>query len=154
MVTLVIILGIVYIGLLAELMMGWHPRQHKKFHRKLFNNRIYYMALLASVLLLIVPVVDLIRIQQLTLPILVTPFIYLLFFKLINWVSLRVNKRNIIIVGKGDNWPGGHKWYVDSLLHVPAVLLSLGIPPFLSLYIDTKLHGGLQLYYFGRLIAE
>lgn len=138
--TLTIIVGIIYVGLLAELILGWSSRQNKKFYTKLFNPKVYYLTLLASVLLLIKPVLDLYLFGQFTLPILAIPFFYLLLFKIINWLSLRINKRNIIIVGRGDNWPKEHKWYVDSLLHYTATLLSIFIPLLMSLYFEGKLH--------------
>jgi hypothetical protein len=138
--TLTIILGIIYIGLLSELILGWSSRQNKKFYKKLFNPKVYYWTLLCSVLLLIKPLLDLYLLGQFTLPILAIPFFYLLLFKIVNWLSLNINKRNIIIVGRRDSWPKEHKWYIDSLLHYTATVLSIFIPLLISLYFDGKLH--------------
>lgn len=138
--TLTIILGIIYVGLLYELILGWSSRQNKKFYKKLFNPKLYFLTLFCSVLLLIIPLSDLYLLGQFRLPILAIPFLYLLLFKVINWLSLWINKRNIIIVGRGDVWPKDHKWYVDSLLHYTATVLSIFIPLLISLYFDGKLH--------------
>ena len=134
----ILILGAIYIGLLFELMLGWRSRQNKKFYKKLFDIKVYYLTMFVSIILLIKPIIDLIQIGQFTLPILAIPFVYLLLFKIINKLSLFINKRNIIIVGRGDNWPKEHKWYVDSLLHYLAVILSIFIPLLISLYFDGK----------------
>lgn len=134
----ILILGAIYIGLLFELMLGWRSRQNKKFYKKLFDIKVYYLTMFVSIILLIKPIIDLIQIGQFTLPILAIPFVYLLLFKIINKLSLYINKRNIIIVGRGDNWPKEHKWYVDSLLHYLAVILSIFIPLLISLYFDGK----------------
>lgn len=138
--TLTIILGIIYVGLLGELILGWSSRQNKKFYKNLFIPKVYYLTLFCSVLLIIKPLSDLYLLGQFTLPILAIPFVYLLLFKVINWLSFHINKRNIIIVGRGDYWPKEHKWYVDSLLHYTATVLSIFIPLLISLYFDGKIH--------------
>lgn len=137
---LTLILSFIYVCLLAELIFGWSTIQNKKFYKKLFNPKVYYLSLLVSILLLIKPLVDLFLNGLFTLPILAIPFCYLLLFKIINWLSLQINKRNIIIVGRGDNWPKEHKWYIDSLLHFIAILLSIFIPIFINVYFEGKLH--------------
>lgn len=134
------ILMILYIGLLGELIFGWSTKPKKKFYRKLFDAKVYNKTLLVSALLLVKPILDLFLIGKFTYPILAIPFIYLLFFKVINWMSLKINQRNIIIVWKGDIWPREHKWYVDSLLHFAATIISILMPLLLNLYLEGRLH--------------
>lgn len=139
--TLKIILEILYCGLLFELIMGWSPLQNKKFYIRLFNPKIYYLTLLIAILLILIkPILDISFTSKYTLPMLAIPFFYLLLFKVINWISLIVNKRNIIIVGRSDNWPKEHKWYVDSMLHYTASILSIIIPFLISFYFKDKLN--------------
>jgi hypothetical protein len=140
MITLTIILGIIYVVLLAELIFGWSSVQNKKFYKKLFKPKVYYLTLFFSVILLTKPLYDLYLLGHFTFFILAIPFVYLLLFKVINWISLQINQRNIIIVGRGDIWPKEHKWYVDSLLHLTATFLSIFIPMLISLYFDGYLH--------------
>lgn len=125
--------------MLYELILGWSSRQNKKFYKKLFNPKVYYLALFGSVLLLIKPLLDLYLLKQFTLIALYIPFFYLLLFKIINWFSLRINKRNIIILAKGDEMPKEYKWYVDSLLLFVALFLSVLIPIFISMFYEGKL---------------
>lgn len=131
------ILGIIYVILLYELILGWSSKQNRKFYKKLFDYKVYYFTLLISVTLIIKPVYDLIMIGQFTLPILAIPFVYLSLFRLINTISRKINKRNIIIVGRGDSWPQEHKWYVDSLLHYFATIISIALPIAINLYFSS-----------------
>lgn len=129
--------GCIYIILLYELILGWSTKQNRKFYTKLFDAKVYYFSLLISLFLMIKPVYDLIKIKQFTLPILAIPFVYLLLFKIINTVSRKINKRNIIIVGRSDAWPQEHKWYVDSLLHYVATIISIALPIAINLYFSS-----------------
>jgi hypothetical protein len=147
MVKVFAIIGLViYVGLLVELIMGWSPKQDKKFYRKLFKAKIYFPMLLLSALLLIKPVMDYMKVKQFTLPLLAIPFVYLIFFQMANGMSHLINKRNIIITGKKDDWPKDHQ-ISDSLLHFAATILAIAVPCALSYYIDIKNFGTQQFYY-------
>lgn len=133
---LYILSGILYFAMLLELIFGWSYNQNNKFYKKLFNPKIYTLTLVTSTLFLIKPILDLFVKKQFTYPILAIPFIYLILFKIINSLSLVFNKRNIIIIGRSDRWPKSHVWYIDSMLHYTAILLSIIIPIFLSHFLN------------------
>ncbi|RNI25036.1 hypothetical protein EFB08_16505 [Rufibacter latericius] len=123
-----IVLVIIYIIALVELTIGWSQNPKKKFYRKLFNIKIYIITLFCSFLLLIIPLYDLIYDHQFGNVYLAIPFTYLILFKIADGISLLVNKRHIIIVGRGDNFPKEHKWYVDSVLSFTALFGAVVIP--------------------------
>lgn len=123
-----IILIILYIIVLVELTIGWSQNPNKKFYRKLFNLKIYLITLFCSFLLLLIPLYGLINDHRFDNVYLAIPFFYLILFKIADGISLIVNKRHIIIVGRGDNFPKEHKWYVDSVLSFAALFGAAVIP--------------------------
>ena len=129
----------IYFGLLYELFLGWSSAQDKKFYKKLFVTKVYLVVLFISALLLAVPIWGVIQSGQFMLPVLAMPFVYLILFQIINKISLLISKRNLIIVGGSDKWPKEHKWYVDSILHFVAVLISIVLPILISIVMEGRL---------------
>lgn len=130
-----IILIILYIIALVELTFGWSRNPDKKFYRKLFNLKIYLLTFFGSFLLLLIPLYDVMYNHHFDTFFLAIPFVYLILFKIADGISLLLNKRHIIIAGRGDHFPKEHKWYVDSVLACLALFGAVVIPVLIREYI-------------------
>lgn len=131
-----IFLLVIYIAALVELTIGWSTNPKRKFYRQLFNINIYLITLFASCILILEPLFDYVYHRQLDKPYLAISFFYLILFKIVDGISLKVNKRHIIIVGRGDNFPKEHKWYVDSILAFLALVGAVALPILIREYIN------------------
>lgn len=116
---------------------GLRSKQKDKYYIRLFNPKEYKKHIIFSILLAIAATVELIFYKQMNYCFLFIHLFYLLFFKLANKISHKLNKRNIIIAMRNDEFPKEHN-YIDTILSFLLPIVSILIPVFLESYLLDK----------------
>ena len=114
-----ILMGFGYIVVLHGIPFSLNPKKHP--YNQLFSN-LYLLHLLWAIGC---ATLGLIRInEEPTASMLFAPLIYLVLFKAANFLSLLLNKRNLIICSKFDYKVPEHNW-IDSILTFVIFVISL-----------------------------
>ncbi|WP_148661166.1 hypothetical protein [Flavisolibacter tropicus] len=106
----------------------------KKYYNRLFERKTYIFHLALGCMLSILGFyrIKYINFQEVGY---FMPLLFLLFFRLFDWVVLKMQGRHILVVTKGDRVPSDYKWWTDGLF----TLLSMITPILVSSLILMKL---------------
>jgi hypothetical protein len=129
------VLKILYAIIFVEITFGWSLLQKNKTYRLYQKNiKLYLVLLFTSVGLTIIPLTKIFYGQDLNgQEFYFSFFIYLVLFKLIDFISIQFNKRPIIIATRWDIGTNQRSW-LDVFLALAAFLITI----FLTINIGRK----------------
>ncbi len=129
------VLTIIYSIVFIELTVGWSLNQKYKTYRRYQKNiKLYLLLLLISASLTIIPLTKIYNGLDLNgQEFWFSFFIYMVFFKLIDLISIQFNKRPIIIATRWDIGTNQRSW-LDVILALAAFLTTI----FLTIHIGQR----------------
>jgi len=104
--------------------MAFSTDPRKKYYNRLFEKSTYSIHLLLALALAIF---GFIRIKDIDIREVgfLGPLFYLVIFKLLDFIVMKLEGRHVFIVTRGDSMPSGYKWWLDGIFSFLSIIVPL-----------------------------
>ncbi|RPD46041.1 hypothetical protein [Paracnuella aquatica] len=125
---------IIGLGYVFFMFMAFSSNPRNKYYNQLFKPSIYLLHLALTITTALYGL-HRVRNHDVAETAYFIPVLFLIIFRLFDWIVMKSQGRHILIVTKGDHRPADYKWWIDGVLS----FLSFIVPFLISVFIMTQL---------------